>query len=386
MNDHTTTELPAGTIARAPTRTDQRDRLSRQRSRRGTHAKWVLLLVVLVAVIGAVAYWYATKDEATTDDAYTDGHAITVTPQVSGTVVALHVNDNQRVNAGNLLVEIDPRAYAAARDQAQGSLQVAEAQLANARIGLERARVDYPAKLAAAQAQLAAAQATRFKADADARRQRGLPKQATTQQEVDSASAALRSADAQVDQAQAAVRQADQVPQFIGEAEAQVRQLEAQVALARAQLDQAELNLSWTRVTAPQDGWITKRNVEKGNYVQAGQSILSIVTPDIWITANFKESQLDRMHPGEKVDVGIDAYPNLKLTGHIDSIQLGSGSRFTAFPPENATGNFVKIVQRLPVKIVIDSGLDPNFPLPLGLSAMPTVHLGPPVGANANSR
>jgi membrane fusion protein, multidrug efflux system len=386
MNDHTTSDLPAGTIARAPTRTDQRDRLSRQRDRRGTHAKWVLLLVVLVAVIGAVAYWYATKDEATTDDAYTDGHAITVTPQVSGTVVALHVNDNQRVKAGNLLVEIDPRAYAAARDQAQGSLQVAEAQLANARIGLERARVDYPAKLAAAQAQLAAAQATRFKADADARRQRGLPKQATTQQEVDSASAALRSADAQVDQAQAAVRQADQVPQFIGEAEAQVRQLEAQVALARAQLDQAELNLSWTRVTAPQDGWITKRNVEKGNYVQAGQSILSIVTPDIWITANFKESQLDRMHPGEKVDVGIDAYPNLKLTGHIDSIQLGSGSRFTAFPPENATGNFVKIVQRLPVKIVIDSGLDPNFPLPLGLSAMPTVHLGPPVGANANSR
>jgi membrane fusion protein (multidrug efflux system) len=387
MNDHTTTERPPGTIARVPTRSEQRDRLSaRQQHPLGARAKWVLLLVVLVAVIGAVAYWYATKDQATTDDAYTDGHAITVTPQASGTVVALHVNDNQRVKAGDLLVEIDPRAYAAARDQAQGSLQVAEAQLANARIGLERARVDYPAKLAAAQAQLAAAQATRFKADADARRQRGLPKQATTQQEVDNASAALRSADAQVDQAQAAVRQADQVPQFIGEAEAQVRQLEAQVALARAQLDQAALNLSWTRVTAPQDGWITKRNVERGNYVQAGQSILSIVTPDIWITANFKESQLDRMRPGEKVDISIDAYPNLRLIGHIDSIQLGSGARFTAFPPENATGNFVKIVQRLPVKIVIDSGLDPNFPLPLGLSVMPTVYLDPPASANAAQR
>jgi membrane fusion protein (multidrug efflux system) len=387
MNDHTTTELPTGSVARGPTRTDQRNLLSaRQRSRRGARAKWVLLLVVLVAAVGAAYYWYVTKDEATTDDAYTDGHAITVTPQVSGTVVALHVNDNQRVKAGDLLIEIDPRAYAAARDQAQGSLQVAEAQLANARIGLERARVDYPAKLASAQAQLAAAQASRFKADADARRQRGLPKQATTQQEVDSASAALRSADAQVDQAQAVVRQADQVPQFIGEAEAQVRQLEAQVALAHAQLDQATLNLSWTKLTAPQDGWITKRNVEQGNYVQSGQSILSIVTPDIWITANFKESQLDRMRPGEKVDIGIDAYPNLKLTGHIESIQLGSGARFTAFPPENATGNFVKIVQRLPVKIVIDGGLDPDFPLPLGLSAMPTVHLGQPVGANGASR
>ena len=230
-------------------------------------------------------------------------------PQVAGTVVALHVTDNQRVKAGDLLLEIDPRAYVAARDQAQGSLQVAEAQLANARINLEWAKQDYPAKLAAAQASLAAARAGRFKAEADARRQRDLPKQATTQQEIDTANAALRTADAQVDQAQAAVRQAELVPQYIGQAEAQVRQLEAQVALAHAQLDQAMLNLSWTRVTAPQDGWITKRNIEQGNYVQAGQSVLSIVTPEIWITANFKESQLDRMRPGQKVDIGIDAYP-----------------------------------------------------------------------------
>ena len=249
------------------------------------------------------AHWYLTKDEASTDDAYTDGRAITVAPQVAGTVVALHVTDNQRVKAGDVLLEIDPRAYAAARDQAQGSLQVAEAQLANARINLEWAQAGYPAQLAAAQAALAAARAGRFKADADARRQRGLPKQATTQQEIDTATAALSTAEAQVDQAQAAVRQAELVPQYIGQAEAQVRQLEAQVALARAQLEQAALNLSWTRMTAPQDGWITKRNVEQGNYVQAGQSILSIVTPEIWITANFKESQLDRMRPGQKVDI-----------------------------------------------------------------------------------
>lgn len=389
MNDHTTTTgLPApGPSARGAARTDQQDRLStpqrgQRAGRRAAQAKWVLLLIVLTAVAGATFYWYVTRDEATTDDAYTDGHAVTVAPQVSGTVVALHVNDNQRVKAGDVLIEIDPRAYAAARDQAQGSLQVAEAQLANARINLDWARVDYPARLAAAQAQLAGARANHFKADADARRQRGLPKQATTQQEIDNASAALRSAEAQVDQVQAAVRQAELVPQYIGEAEAQVRQLEAQVALARAQLDQAMLNLSWTGVTAPQDGWITKRNVEQGNYVQAGQSVFSIVTPEVWITANFKESQLDRMRPGEKVDISVDAYPHLKLTGHIDSIQLGSGSRFTAFPPENATGNYVKIVQRIPVKIVIDSGLDPNLPLPLGLSAVPTVHLTPSARAD----
>ena len=375
MDDHTTTtELPPPTVRGLP-RSDPRDLLSRQRNRRASYAKWVLLLIVLVATAGAATHWYLTKDEASTDDAYTDGRAITVAPQVAGTVVALRVADNQRVKAGDVMLEIDPRAYAAARDQAQGSLQVAEAQHANARINLDWAKEEYPAKLAAAHAALAAARAGHFKADADARRQRSLPKQATTQQEIDTAAAALSSAVAQVDQAQAAVRQAELVPQYIGEAEAQVRQLEAQVALVRAQLDQANLNLSWTKVIAPQDGWITKRNVEQGNYVQAGQSVLSIVTPEIWITANFKESQLDRMRPGQKVDVAIDAYPSLKLTGHIDSIQLGSGSRFTAFPPENATGNYVKIVQRVPVKILIDTGMDPALPLPLGLSAVPTVHL-----------
>jgi len=388
MNDHTTTtSLPPVPVARPQPRTDQQERLStRQRSRRSARAKWVLLLVVMVAVAGASTYWYATKDEASTDDAYTDGHAITVAPQVSGMVVALRVNDNQRVKAGETLLEIDPRAYVAARDQAQGSLQVAEAQLANARIGLERARVDYPARLASAKAQLAAAEANRFKANADSRRQNSMPRQATTQQDIDNASAALRATDAQVEQAQAAVRQAELVPQFIAEAEAQVRQLQAQVALVQAQLDQAALNLSWTRIVAPQDGWITKRNVEQGNYVQAGQSIFSIVTPDIWITANFKESQLARMRPGEKVNISVDAYPDLKLTGHIDSVQLGSGSRFTAFPPENATGNFVKIVQRVPVKIVIDSGLDPRIPLPLGLSVVPTVHFTPSAQADAAAR
>jgi len=354
--------------------------------RRGARAKWVLLLIVLVAAVAATGYWYLGKDDASTDDAYTDGHAVTIAPQVSGTVVALSVADNQRVKSGDVLIEIDPRAYVAARDQARGSLQVAEAQLANARIALEAAKIDYPAKLGVAQAQLAAARATWFKADADARRQHGLPRQATSQQDIDNANAALRSADAQVEQAQAAVRQADIVPQMIGEAEAQVRQLEAQVALAHAQLDQAALNLSWTKVTAPQDGWITKRNVEQGNYVQAGQSIFAIVTPEIWITANFKESQLARMRPGQRVDISVDAYPSLALVGHVDSIQLGSGSRFTAFPPENATGNFVKIVQRIPVKIVIDSGMDPNLPLPLGLSAVPTVHLTPRPRADASAK
>jgi membrane fusion protein (multidrug efflux system) len=126
-------------------------------------------------------------------------------------------------------------------------------------------------------------------------------------------------------------------------------------------------------VTAPQDGWITKRAVEVGNYVSAGQQIFSIVSPEVWVTANFKESQLNDMRPGQKVDIRVDAYPSLRLHGHIDSVQLGSGTKFSAFPPENATGNFVKVVQRVPVKIVIDSGLNPDIPLPLGISVSPVV-------------
>jgi membrane fusion protein, multidrug efflux system len=161
----------------------------------------------------------------------------------------------------------------------------------------------------------------------------------------------------------------------IGEADAQVGQLKGQTEQAQGRLDQADLNLSWTVVKAPQDGWITKRNVEMGNYVTAGQQIFSIVSPEVWVTANFKESQLAWIRPGQKATIEVDAYPQLHLEGHVDSVQLGSGSKFTAFPPENATGNFVKIVQRVPVKIIIDSGLDPALPLPLGISVVPTVRV-----------
>jgi membrane fusion protein (multidrug efflux system) len=148
----------------------------------------------------------------------------------------------------------------------------------------------------------------------------------------------------------------------------------AQVQEAEAQLQQADLNLGYTEVRAPSDGFITLRSVQRGTYLTAGQTMFLIVTPDVWVTANFKESQIGRMRPGDAVDLEVDAYSGFKLHGHVQSIQYGSGSRFSAFPAENATGNFVKIVQRVPVKIAIDSGLDPNRPLPLGLSVSPVVH------------
>ncbi len=342
------------------------------RERRG-RVVWGGVFIFGLLIGGSVYYWLSTRNLEWTDDAYTDGRAVTIAPQVSGLVVSLDVADNEFVHKGRALIHIDPRQYENDRDSAQGALDMAQHQLAGQKYGAEIARKDFPARLNQAQAQLASAQAAEAKAQADDRRQHSLPKAATTQQEIDAAAAALRQAQAQVLQTEAQVVQAEPVPQQIGQADTQVGQLRGQVEQAQAKLDSALLNLAWTVVTAPQDGWITKRNVEMGDYVTVGQQIFSIVAPEVWITANFKESELDRMRPGQPVTIKLDAYPHLDLRGHVDSIQLGSGSKFTAFPPENATGNFIKIVQRVPVKIVIDKGLDPNLPLPLGISAVATV-------------
>jgi membrane fusion protein (multidrug efflux system) len=324
---------------------------------------------------GGLWYWQATKDLEDTDDAYTDGRAITIAPRVTGQVVSLDVNDNQFVHRGDPLIHIDPRQYEASLEQAQGQLAAARGQLAASTQGLAVARVNFPARLAQAQAQLKNAQASLFKAQSDYRRQQSLSRAATTGQQVDYATAALRSAEAQVAESEAAVAEATPVKPNVDEIGAQVKQLQGTIDQADAAVRQAQLELEWCVVRAPQDGWITRRNVEQGNYVTPGQQIFSIVSPEVWVTANFKETQLDRMRPGQQVTISVDSYPSLQLHGHVDSIQLGSGSKFTAFPPENATGNFVKIVQRVPVKIDIDSGLDPKLPLPLGISVEPTVAL-----------
>ena len=348
---------------------------SREQRRAKRRPKVFLIggIVILLLAIGGVYYWLTTRNIEETDDAYTDGRAITIAPQVAGVVVSLDVNDNQFVKKGQPLIHIDPRQYKIDREQAEGALATAKAQYRGQQFGLDVAKKNFPAQLEAARAQLEQAQATKARTQADYDRQKALPKAATSQQDIDAAQAALKQAEAQVALADAQVTQNSPVPERIGETDAQVGQLKGQVEQAQAKLDQADLNLSWTVVTAPQDGWITKRNVEKGNYVAPGQQIFSIVAPEVWITANFKENQLVDMRPGQHVSIKVDAYPHLRLEGHVDSIQLGSGSKFTAFPPENATGNFIKIVQRVPVKIVIDKGLDPNIPLPLGISVEPTV-------------
>jgi len=344
-----------------------------QRKRPGKKPLIILAVVVVIMLLVGLWFWFTTRNIETTDDAFTESNAVTIAPKAAGYVVKLLVNDNQRVKKGDLLVEIDPRDNTAQRAQAQAQLGLAKAQLHQAQAQLALSRVQYPAQRDQAIAEQAKAQANLLNAQADYRRQRGVDPRATSQRNIDTAAAQLRSAEAQLQSAKAQVEVASQVQLQIRQQETNVEARQQQVEQAQAQLNTADLNLSYTEVRAPYDGFVTKRNVHIGSLVQAGTALFSLVSPDIWITANFKESQLARMNPGDKVDITIDAWPDMKLEGHVDSIQMGSGSRFSTFPAENATGNYVKIVQRVPVKIVIDKGLDPNHPLPLGLSVEPKV-------------
>jgi membrane fusion protein (multidrug efflux system) len=336
---------------------------------------YIVAAIVVVGVVIGFIFWFARRNELRTDDAYTDGNVVTMAPKVSGYVVALNINDNVRVRQGDLLLRIDARDYVAAQQQAQAALELAQAQLKSAQDALRIARVQFPAQLISARAQQQAAVASFEQAQRQYQRQHEVDRRATTQESIDASTSQQRGADANVQSAKAQVAVAELVPEQIRQANSTVEERKAQIDQAQAQLVQADLNLSYTEVRAPSDGFVTMRSVQLGDYVTAGSNMFLIVTPQVWVTANFKESQLGRMRPGDAVDIKIDAYSGYELSGHVQSIQYGSGSRFSAFPAENATGNFVKIVQRVPVKILIDRGLDPDRPLPLGLSASPVVHL-----------
>ena len=341
--------------------------------------RWPLIIgaiVIMVAIIAGIIYWLANRGKMTTDDAYTDGRAISIASNVSGYVVALGVDDNSFVRQGDLLLTIDPRQDQAARDQALANLALARSQLASAEVDLVETRVRAPAQLQQAQAQLQQARAQQIQTLQNYRRQQTVDQRATAATDVDQATEALQSADATVKQAEAQVRTASLIPQEIASAQDAVAQRRAQLQQAQANLAQSDVSLSYNRIIAPQDGRITRRNVELGAYVQTGQQVFYIVTTQLWITANFKETEITDIRPGDRVAIRVDAYPDLRLSGHVDSIQEGSGARFTEFPAENATGNFVKIVRRVPVKIIVDGGLPRDMHgLPLGISVEPTVYL-----------
>jgi membrane fusion protein, multidrug efflux system len=338
--------------------------------------KPLIIIGIVIVVLGIIGFfiWFAHRNQVSTDDAFTDGNTVSMVPKISGYVTALNVDDNSHVRKGDLLVQIDKRDYLTAQAQAQAQLALAKAQLDSAQNALRIARVQFPAQLESARAQQQAAAAAAALAQASYERQHAVDKRATTQESIDSSTSQQRSTAASLKGADAQVAIAKLVPEQVQSALSVVEERQASVQTAQAQLDQAALNLSYTEVRAPSDGFITQRSAQLGSYLTAGQVMFLLVTPDVWITANFKESQIGRMRAGDRVDIEVDAYSGFKLEGHVQSIQYGSGARFSAFPAENATGNFVKIVQRVPVKIVIDRGLDPNRPLPIGLSVSPVVH------------
>lgn len=338
--------------------------------------KPLIIVAIVVIVLGIAGFfvWFAHRNEVSTDDAYTDGNTVTMVPKAAGYVVGLYIDDNSHVREGDLLLRIDQRDYLSAQAQARAQLALAGAQLTTAKEALRIARVQYPAQLESAHAQQQAAVAALALAQSSYERQHQVDRRATTQESIDSSTSQQQNAAANLKSAKAQVAIANLVPEQVQQALNAVSERDAAVQQAQAQLDQANLNLSYTEVRAPSDGFVTQRSVQLGSYLSIGQVMFLLVTPEVWITANFKESQIGRMRPGDKVDIKVDAYSGFKLQGHVQSIQYGSGARFSAFPAENATGNFVKIVQRVPVKIIIDQGLDPDRPLPLGLSVSPVVH------------
>lgn len=375
----------------------------------------ILIALVALVVIGFFVYRYFTSYEST-DDAQVDGHINSVSARITGHVTKLNIRDNQYVNAGDVLVEIDPSDYQVAYDRAKADfadaqaaaiaagvnvpindvntssqISASEADVNSARAGIQAAQQ----QLQAAKAQLQEAEANDVKAQNDLGRYKQLvTKQEISQQQYDQAVAAARASSASVEAARATAQAAEQqVTQSKGklvQAEAnnryantapqqmKITRARAQAALAQAQrakasLEQAQLNLQYTKILAPVNGIVSDRTVEVGQNVAPGQELMKVINlDDTWITANFKETQLRDMRAGQRVTLEVDANGR-KYNGKVDSIAGASGARFSLLPPENATGNYVKVVQRIPVKIVLDNGSNNDHQLRPGMSVTPKV-------------
>ncbi len=394
-------------------------------------ARAALILGVGTLVILVIAgFWWYSSGRESTDDAQVDGHITPVAARVGGTVLDVNVTDNQMVARGVVLVQIDPRDYRIALQRAQAdyadaraSLEAAQSalpitstttasQLVAAGAAVERSQMGTTiatkdieaarARLSSAQARLREARANETRLSKDLERFKQLiVKDEVSQQQYDAAVAAVEAARASVEAAQAGVVEAEQgvlnaesrrqqsvemarqadadlrtartAPSQVNVTRARISSAEARVQMAQAALAQAEQNLQYTTIAAPAAGIVSRKSVEPGQVIQPGQPLLAVVpTEDIWITANFKETQLRDMRPGQAAQVSVDAYGRT-YTGKVDSIAAATGARFSLLPPENATGNFVKVVQRVPVKIVLEKGQNPEHLLRPGMSVVATV-------------
>lgn len=325
-------------------------------------------IFLVLLIVGIIILWLILRQFVSTDDAYIDGHVVQISPQISAQVLVLHVDDNQFVHRGDLLVELDPTDY-------QVALIQAEAQIASAQGRLEQAQAEIgssQASVTQAVAAVAAAQTSFDNATRDLHRYQDVDERARSRQQLDNATTTQKNAQAQLDEAKAKKIAADA---SVKTSEANVKAANGELQTSEANKKRAEVNLSYCKIFAPTDGRVTERTVEAGNYVVTGGALFMLVDPNVWVTANFKETQLTHMRPGQAVTIQVDAFPGIKWRGHVDSIQAGSGSRFSVLPAENATGNYVKIVQRVPVKIIFDHDANTNDAplLSPGLSVVPSV-------------
>jgi membrane fusion protein, multidrug efflux system len=392
----------------------------------------VLIPVLAVLLIGIGIWLWLTRGKESTDDAQTEAHVVQISARVGGTVQAVPVKDNQTVESGATLVQIDPRDYEIAVQRAAAELADAEASAkaaqsnvtvtstsatsnvtaATSGVSQSRAAIEEAERgvegargqLEAARSAVRQAEANSTKATRDVERLKGLlAKDEVSQQQYDAAvatadaqragvdaakggaaaaDAGLRAAQSRLmqahvaeEQAHAALRSAETAPQQISVIKARAAAAEAHAQQLRAQLAQAQMNLQYATVKAPVKGLISRKTVEPGQIVQPGQPLMALIPlEEVWVVANFKETQLQNMRPGQRVTVKVDAIGGREFKGTVDSIAGATGARFALLPPENATGNYVKIVQRVPVKILLDPGQDPEHLLRPGLSAEPTVY------------
>ena len=321
--------------------------------------------ICILLLVGIVVWWVNASGYISTDDAFIDARTVTISSQINAQVVDVAVTDNQLVKAGTALVTLDNSDYQAQVDQAKAQVDQALANIANitAQIGAQQARIEQANK------QVTEAQAALTFARQQDQRYSGLAKSGSvTEEQAQQYRSNFLQAQASFDAAQAnATATEKQLPVL----DSQKLQAQAQLEQMRATLEQGRINLSRTEIKAPVDGYVTSLTAAKGNYAASGQALMMFVPRGVWITANFKETELASVKPGAPVSIAVDAYPGRKFDGHVASIQAGSGTAFSLLPPENATGNYVKIVQRVPVKIVFDN--PPDVLLGPGMSVVPTV-------------
>ncbi|HMK48674.1 MAG TPA: HlyD family secretion protein [Thermodesulfovibrionales bacterium] len=344
-----------------------------------------MIVLAALVVIGAVTVFFYLRYKAahvSTDDAYVDGYIHTIASKISGTVKNIYIKDNQAVKKGDLLLEIDPIDYKVKVDEASSSVDTERAKLSeiDARIEVSKDQLsELTAALEAARANYELQEANLKQAERDGLRAENLYRSETISK--DRYEKTLTAASVAQAQAKAAREQVKRAEKALGTQKSVIRQVMAlkgsQVSTIKekaAKLDAAELNYGYTKVYAPVDGYISKRSVETGNQIQAGQPLMAVVPlDDIYVAANYKETQLQKIKPGQRVDIKVDTYPGKTFKGKVDSIMAGTGSVFSLFPPENATGNYVKVVQRVPVKIIFERDTDPEHVLRIGMSVVPTV-------------